>query len=277
MDPGSTPTHREPQHNQTSHTLFRDNIDRARATAGVESWYTGRMIQYISRLHHSACPLSPTYTETELGTSHIRHCTYPDYEESHQYGLWQTYRLFLYITNPDNSHWILHGMFRLGHAAITVHIDSFNGKQEYFKAPLQHHLQWMTTAIRPPDTLRETTQDQFLHIEVPEQRNNHMCGSCALCSHKLLVEHAQTLTIYPVLNTNEFAKRLQHDLKELLKTVTVTYTTNYRKWTNEQIIRGNPTPTQVYPLFPRQPPTDHHEQAQPTEPQWTQKAKQIHG
>ena len=222
------------------------------------------MLEYLSRLHHSMCLSSSAYTETELGTQRIRDCSYPDYDESHQYGLWHKYRLFLYLTNPDNSHWTLHGMYRSEQAAIIVHIDSLNGNHDYFKKPLQHHLQWMTTPDRHPHTPRDASQDQFLHITVPYQRNNYMCGSYALSYHKLLLEHAQTVSSYPALTPTAFASRLRRELQELLTVVTVTYANDYRTWANDQLRRANPTPTLSYPLFPRRSTIAYHEPAQYT-------------
>ena len=139
------------------------------------NWLTGCMIEYLSRLHHSACPSSPAYTETALGTQRIRVAPTKIY----QYGLWHNYRLILYLTNPENSHWTLHGMCHSGRSAIVVHIYSLNAKQEYLKEPLQHHLQWMTTADRHPHTPRDATQNQYLHITVPYQEQLHAWKLCA--------------------------------------------------------------------------------------------------
>ena len=156
-------------------------------------------------------------------------------------------------------------MYRSEQAAIIVHIDSLNGNHDYFKKPLQHHLQWMTTPDKHPHTPRDASQDQFLHITVPYQWNNYMCGSYALSYHKLLLEHAQTLSSYPALTPTAFASRLRRELQELLTVVTVTYANDYRTWANDQLRRANPTPTLTYPLFPRRPTIAYHEPAQFTE------------
>jgi hypothetical protein len=64
---------------------------------------------------------------------------------------------------------------------------------------LQQRLQWMTSPHRPPLTHRDSSQDHFLHIAEPYQIHNYMCGSVALCCHKLLLEHADTLADHPEL------------------------------------------------------------------------------
>jgi len=122
----------------------------------------------------------------------------------------------------------------------------------------------MTSPDRHPQTPRDASQDNFLKITVPYQRNNYMCGSYALSYHKLLLEHAQTLSSYPALTPTAFASRLQRELQALLTVVTVTYANDYRTLANGQLRRANPTPTLIYPLFPRQS-TAYHAPAQPTE------------
>ena len=101
--------------------------------------------------------------------------------------------------NESYVHWTIHGVYPIGTAAIIVHIDSFNGRNEEFKEPLQQRLQWMTSPHRPPLTHRDSSQDHFLHIAEPYQRQDYMCGSFALCGHKLLLEHADTLADHPEL------------------------------------------------------------------------------
>ena len=92
-----------------------------------------------------------------------------------------------------------------------------------------------------------------------------MCGSYALSYHKLLLEHAQTLSSYPALTPTAFASRLRRELQELLTVVTVTYANDYRTWANDQLRRANPTPTLTYPLFPRRSTIAYHDPAQSTE------------
>jgi hypothetical protein len=61
-----------------------------------------------------------------------------------------------------------------------------------------------------------------------------MCGSYALSYHKLLLEHAQTLSSYPALTPTAFESRLRREFHELLLTVvTVTYANDYMTWTND--------------------------------------------
>jgi Ulp1 family protease len=74
----------------------------------------------------------------------------------------------------------------------------------------------MTSPDRHPHTPQNASQDHFLHITVPYQLNNYMCGSYALSYHKLLLEHAQTLFRYPELTPTAFASRLRRELQELL-------------------------------------------------------------
>ena len=92
-----------------------------------------------------------------------------------------------------------------------------------------------------------------------------MCGSYALSYHKLLLEHAQTLSSYPTLTPTAFAIRLRWELQELLTLVTITYTNDYRTWANDQPRRANPIPTLTYPLIPRRSTIAHHDPAQSTE------------
>jgi hypothetical protein len=60
-----------------------------------------------------------------------------------------------------------------------------------------------------------------------------MCESYALTYHKILLEHAQTLSSYPALTPTAFASRLLRELQELPSVVTVTYANDYMTWTND--------------------------------------------
>ena len=78
--------------------------------------------------------VDPTYTEIENCTDLIRTRTYPDFDESPIWAMGQVQTPHTHH-NESYVHWTIHVVYPIGTAAIIVHIDSFNGRNEEIKEP----------------------------------------------------------------------------------------------------------------------------------------------
>ena len=172
--------------------------------------------------------VDPTYTEMENCTDLIRTRTYPDFDESHQYGLWDKYRLLIYITMRAMFTGPYTGCIPSVQRPSLFTLTHSTDETKSSKNPAATSTMDDIASPASADSSRQLSRPFPSHSRALPKTQLHVWQLCTMLP-QVATKTCRHTSGPPRAYTTAYATRLQRELQIKLAIVTAEYTQKYRQ------------------------------------------------